>query len=89
MAWGRLGASWGRLGASWERLGHGLGRLGAVLERLERRLGSVLGGGMGVWGVFGRPEASWHLFGASAAPFSYLNEALRLGCHLVLGFYSF
>ena len=86
MAWGRLGASWGRLGASWERLGRGLGRLGAVLERLERRLGSVLGG---FRGLFGRPGASWHLFGASAAPFSYQIEALRLGCHLVLDFYSF
>ena len=47
MAWGRLGTSWGRLGASWERLGRGLGRLGGVLERFERRLGNVLGGGMG------------------------------------------
>ena len=90
MAWGRLGASWGRLGASWEHLGRGLGRLGGVLEPSWNGLSAVLEASWeGLWGVFGRPGASWHLFGASAAPFSYQTVALRLGCHLVLDFFSF
>ena len=78
-ALGRLGGMSGVLGTSGARLGASWNGLSAVLEASWE----------GLWGVFGRPGASWHLFGASAAPFSYQTEALRLGCHLVLDFYSF
>ena len=79
---GRLGAFWGRLGASWERLGRGLARLGAILEWFKRRLGRGNGASSAVLG-------RRHLVGASATRCSYQTEALRLGCHVVLDFYSF
>ena len=82
-ALGHLGGALGRLGSAW-------GVVGSVLEPSWNGLRVVLEAfSDGLWGVFGRPGASWHLFGASAAPFSYQIEALRLGCHLVLDFYSF
>ena len=82
-ALGRLGGALGRLGSAW-------GVVWGVLEPSWNGLSAVLGVSWeGLWGVFGRPGASWHLFGTSAAQFSYQTEAFRLGCHLVLDFYSF
>jgi len=84
------GDALGRLGGALWRLGSARGVVWGVLEPSWNGLNAVLEASWkGLWGVFGRPRASWYLFGASTAPFSYQTEALRLGCHLVLDFYSF
>ena len=73
-----LGAPWGVLGAPWAWFRASWNRFGTVRAPSWE----------GLWGVFGRPGASWYLIGASATRFSFQTEALRMGCHLVLDVYS-